>query len=524
MDQAEISKLVTFIEENLRASPSSGLPFVDSRSSRARLLSKQNHVVFGRRGSGKTTLVNSTKSSNDHLDLYLNLEDYKDITFPNIVIRILVQMFTMLGEQIKATYPWYKPSLNSLRCQRTIRQVSTSLSAFLHEPDQETCEVSTNESYQNELSASGKFKSVSSGAKHQRGKSTQVKRNLPKDKTNYLKIELTTYKKLIVSISSLFSNKPIFLIFDDLYFVPKAVQPDLVDYFHRLTKGTALFLKIATIRHRSKLYRREGGQHVGAEANHDIFEVDMDYTLDNFDELQDFMHKLLENAIQQSNSTIALDEIFAGDGFAQLSLASGGVPRDFLSLFVTLANQAAATGRAIGKIQVTDAAISNIGAKVESMKKDSGSEDAILEGYLSRIKHFVYDEKRTNTFLISKEDLESNNQVRQAIRELVDLRLIHLVDHNTSKAPSDGRRYEAYILDIGLYDNPRPRNFSQIEPGQRDDYSRKDALRASPVVDLKILQEAVGTASRDTPTDKPKKKEKQIPEEPKPQQLELSFE
>lgn len=200
MNQAEISKLVTFIEENLRASPSSGLPFVDSRSSCTRLLAKQNHVVFGRRGSGKTTLVNSTKASPDHLDLYLNLEDYKDITFPNIVIRILIEMFTLLSEQIKANYPWYRLSLKSLRCKRAIKLVCASLRAFLHDPDQETQEVSTSESYQNEASASAKIDSVSAGAKMQHGKSTQVKRNLPKDKINYLRIELTTYKKLIISI------------------------------------------------------------------------------------------------------------------------------------------------------------------------------------------------------------------------------------------------------------------------------------------------------------------------------------
>ena len=99
MDQKEIAKLVTCIEENLRASPSSGLPFVDTRHSRMRLLSKQNHVVFGRRGAGKTTLVSTLKESSDHIDIYLNIEDYKDITFPNIVIHILVEMLTPMSHK-----------------------------------------------------------------------------------------------------------------------------------------------------------------------------------------------------------------------------------------------------------------------------------------------------------------------------------------------------------------------------------------------------------------------------------------
>jgi hypothetical protein len=95
---------------------------------------------------------------------------------------------------------------------------------------------------------------------------------------------------------------------------------------------------------------------------------------------------------------------------------------------------------------------------------------------------------------VAKPELEEYPSERQAIRELVDLRLIHLVDSNTSSAPSDGRRYEAYILDVGLYENSRPRNFHQVEPGMQDAKSRKDELRASPRLDLGQLHIAVREA------------------------------
>jgi hypothetical protein len=217
------------------------------------------------------------------------------------------------------------------------------------------------------------------------------------------------------------------------------------------------------------------------------------------------MKELLDNVVEKSRIQGNPEDLFAGDGFSQLCLASGGVPRDFLSLFVTLAKKRAAGGPSIGKMQVTEAAIANIGSKLESMHKDSGDEDAVLEEYLNRIKALVYDEKRTNAFLVAKEDLDRDPQARQAIRELVDLRLVHLVHDNTSKAPSDGRRYEAYLLDIGLYDNPRPRNFNQIEPGQRDEKARSDALRASPVLEVAKLHEP-------------------LPNKPKQMELALSYE
>jgi hypothetical protein len=218
----------------------------------------------------------------------------------------------------------------------------------------------------------------------------------------------------------------------------------------------------------------------------------MDYTLDKFADLKEFMSELLGSAIKESRVGLSSDDLFSGDGFSQLCLASGGVPRDFLSLFVRLANSiVGAKAEKIGKVEVNEEAIATISSKLEALKVDSAGEREILESYLSVIRKFAYNENRTNAFLVAKDELEQHPQERQALRELVDLRLIHLIDSNTSSAPSDGRRYEAYILDVGLYENSRPRNFCQVEPGSEDSRSRKDQLRASPRLVLADLANRV---------------------------------
>jgi hypothetical protein len=315
---------------------------------------------------------------------------------------------------------------------------------------------------------------------------------VPKSKLNWLRLELTNFKDLFSKASNICNKEPIFLVLDDFYFVSKTIQPDLLDYFHRITKDTNVFLKVATIKHRSRLYRRSSGTPTGVELGHDIYEIDMDYTLDDFDNLKLFMKQLLESANSTSKAGLDIDTLFEGDGFAQLCLASGGVPRDFLSLFVTLATEiVVATGEKIGKVKVTERAISRLGGKLDNFKTDSGNEGNILEIYLTNIKKKIYQENRTNAFLAGKQEMETYPQARQAIQELIDLRLIHQVEKNTSSAPSDGLQYEAYILDISLYDNPRPRNFEQIEPGMKDAKSRKDKLRAAPKLSLGKLEEAV---------------------------------
>ncbi len=482
MQQEEIRKLITYIEENLRSSNKAGLQFVDSRNFNTQLISKQNHVVFGRRGAGKTSLLKSVCGYSKYIDIYINLEDYKDITFPNILISVLYETFVALSEKIRHDFPWYKFNRKANSILKTIKMINSQLKPYLYQPDEETKEVRTKEATIKNAEIGAKKYGLDAGLAQSDLATKEVKRNLPWNKLEFLKVELTVYKKLIKDISLLFSNTPIFLVLDDFYFVDKKVQPDLVDYFHRLCKDTELYLKIATIKYRSKLYRRTNNQYTGVEIGHDILGIDMDYTLDNFDALKQFMHNLLDNAISYSKTKVVFNDVFEGEGFSQLCLASGGVPRDFLSLFVSLGNTLLVSGAKIGKVEVTQSAIKSISTKYDSMKRDSSNDSACLEEYLEHIIKFVFNEKRTNCFLISKDELDSQPEFKQAIRELVDLRLIHLVDDNTSKAPSDGKRYEAYIIDVGLYDNPRPRDFFQIEPGKRDEKSRSDALRASPVV------------------------------------------
>jgi len=492
----KVAQLGKYIEENLRASQSAGLKFVDPHHFGQRLMAKQNHVVFGRRGAGKSTLVSSCQKEPATIAIYLNLETYKDITFPNIIVQVLLASFRNLRRILQKRYPWYlafKGKFATYSLCKSLERTKKDLAKALQEPDEEEQQVLTKSSQEEGGTVSLTFDHVA-GIQGQTKKASEIEtaRTVPKSKLNWLRLELTNFTDLFSKASNVCNKEPIFLVLDDFYFVSKTIQPDLLDYFHRITKDTNVFLKVATIKHRSRLYRRSSGTPTGVELGHDIYEIDMDYTLDDFDNLKSFMKQLLESANSTSKAGLDIDTLFEGDGFAQLCLASGGVPRDFLSLFVTLATEiVVAAGEKIGKVNVTEQAISRLVGKLDNFKTDSGNEGNILEIYLNNIKKKIYQERRTNAFLVGKQEMETYPQARQAIQELIDLRLIHQVEKNTSSAPSDGLQYEAYILDISLYDNPRPRSFEQIEPGMKDARSRKDKLRAAPKLSLGKLEEDV---------------------------------
>jgi hypothetical protein len=487
-----LRRLITYIEENLRASKTSGIEFIDPRNHKDRLVARQNHVVFGRRGAGKSTLLSSLAREPQIVLIQIDLEDYKDITFPNIVLQVLASLLAGLEKSVQSHNPWYRFARNARVLRRDLRSEIKKLKSIFLDPDTEERVVRTLSRREAGGGIGAGANAASARIEASKQEEVEVSRTLPYSKMDHLLNQLTFYKVLLNQASELCENKPVFLSLDDYYFIKKGIQPDLLDYFHRMTKDTTLYLKIATIKNRSFLYKRTRASYVGIELGHDVFEVDLDYTLDNFADLRSFMEQLLNSANAKSEANVDIGGLFAGDGFTQLCLASGGVPRDFLTLFVRLVTNTVLQGTgSIGKVEVNEEAIANINSKLESLKLDSGTEDVFLEEYLSVIRSRVYSEKRTNAFLVAKPELEAFPQSRQAIRELVDLRLIHVVDKNTSSAPSDGRRYEAYIVDVGLYENSRPRNFNQIEPGVADEKSRKDAIRAAPRISLPEVEQTL---------------------------------
>ncbi|MBF4280955.1 hypothetical protein EAY27_28165, partial [Vibrio anguillarum] len=78
------------------------------------------------------------------------------------------------------------------------------------------------------------------------------------------------------------------------YFIKKDEQPYFLDFFHRASKNTPLYLKVATIKHRSKLYVQDSS-YIGVEIPHDAQPLNLDYSLQDFDALVTFMKDLLKH-------------------------------------------------------------------------------------------------------------------------------------------------------------------------------------------------------------------------------------
>src|SRR5471032_582603 len=96
----QLNALRTVITENIRVQRGGAEPvgYVDIANALAKASSRQNHVIFGRRGCGKSLLLHESTKKLDAKTkaIYLNCEDFKNHSFPNVLIEILDSIFQEL--------------------------------------------------------------------------------------------------------------------------------------------------------------------------------------------------------------------------------------------------------------------------------------------------------------------------------------------------------------------------------------------------------------------------------------------
>jgi predicted AAA+ superfamily ATPase len=101
----QLSKLRTIIQESLRVQRGSAeqVAYIDTGNVLSDVRARQNHVIFARRGCGKTLLLHySARKLSDGIHaVYLNCEDFKRHSFPNVLIEILDALFA----ELESTFP-----------------------------------------------------------------------------------------------------------------------------------------------------------------------------------------------------------------------------------------------------------------------------------------------------------------------------------------------------------------------------------------------------------------------------------
>jgi hypothetical protein len=531
----KITTLSVRIEESTRASEDTIPRFVEPASGTLeRAKSRRHHIVFGRRGSGKTSLLKKAASDltlSRRPIAYVDLESFKGHPYPDVLLSILIKTFSEFAKWLDtaAVHPQTKksfwkifgsepsrPPFNREKAQKLaedLRGQVAGLSSLLYSPDdvEITQKVRSGEESSKEKAIKGGFQAQVVSASGQvnnkitNSQGQEIEAKYVDSKTHYLRRHIMDYQNIFKRIADL-SGDDSYLFLDDLYHIPRSDQAKVVDYFHSIGKGNKLWLKIGTIRHRTDWYIH-GNPPIGVKIGDDADEIDLDLSLEKYPLAKDFLNKIL-NRFFEENEVLPKD-IMVEETIDRLVLASGGVARDFLGIFrrsidFARTHDTKHRGHKIGIEDINHAAGDYDSSKREELRRDTLDDNSLLEAEFRKVRDFCVKRAKANVFLVDKDE---NKEGYQLIQELMDLRLIHKVSSRVTVSKRPGRIFEAYMLDLSQYTGSRKMRDMRIVEFWRQ--GREDQLRLVSMVydpEASILEDDVNIDAVIKPVKNPKKK------------------
>lgn len=510
LDSPEMANLLTLVEEAARSTEEGVKHFVEpAPGTLRRTTNRRHHIVFGRRGSGKSSLLRKAAA-----DLTLdrrpiatvNLEAFKGHSYPDVLISVLISMFKEFRKWMDsaAIHPstrkrfWQRlfgaapqrPSFNRAKSAQISGRLSKHIEALeieLHRTDDAEMRVTDGAATSKSDSVGVKVNAASpvvsgegaASAGSSRTQKQEVEQKYKRSKTDFLHRQILDFQRLFGDLGEL-SGGDAYLFLDDLYHIRRSDQARVLDYFHRLAKDHSLWLKVGTIRHRTRWYVH-GDPPIGMKLADDADEIDLDLTLEKYSLAKGFLTKVLTNFA--TTATVGRLDGFLTDGaLDRLVLACGGVARDFLSIFrlaVYVARERGGgyRGNKVGVEDVNVAACEYDSAKREDFKRDTLDDSSPLEAEYRKIRQFCLEENNINCLLLDK---ELHHVEVDLIHELVDLKLVHLVRSRVTVRGQRGRIYEAYMLDLSQYTGARKRRELQMLEFWKPDST--EALRKKTLI------------------------------------------
>lgn len=490
---AQLLALRTAITENLRVQRGGAehISYIDVSNALNDAMARQNHAIFARRGCGKTLLLHQSrvKLGEAVRTVYLNCEDFKNHSFPNVLIEILEAVFRELERNLTG---WFGRKRKSRTIISGIRTQLADLKKKADAQNEQVRETQTHESNQNAGVSAGAPTVGGFDAKTTQASKVQLERSysLADDKLRDLNMWLPRLKEQISEFFEVSSSvKAVFIQVDDFYHLRRVDQPFVMDYVHRLCKDVPLYFKVATLRHASVLYADRNGQPTGAQERHDYQPINVDFTFADFQRTERQIRSILHEFGKKAQLTAGdIDGLFKGDGFRRLVMAGGGVPRDCLSLFLEVLDrvQQAGDGR-IGKDDVRILSRGNFERRIEELKQDSeGKEQGDLLKGIYVIREFCLARGHMNAFVVSEQLLQQQDHFRDLIYRLLDYRIIHSAGSALTHKSQSGT-YHAFVIDMGCYAHMRTLQgrFSELDVADPD---TRERLRSAPVLGLEAFE------------------------------------
>ena len=460
------------LEEALTADARRPTQFIEpAPDTLTRAMLRQNHLVFGRRGTGKTTLLRKLESdltAQQHPVAYVDLESLASRALEEIAMEVLRATMLALYSAIPVAQHfavrdiWSRSRRSSRRSNRRARanllRCMDRIGRDLAAPRTSSVRVVSANTVRRVAKSTieGSLDFLRIRGKAQDSDTEETSRRSQREvSSKETKIEaaiagIPEYRSAIQGGLKAIGHEG-FLILDNLHFISRSHQPRLLTVLHQVTKGTGIWLKVATIKHRTTWHG--GLSSPGLQLAEDAESIDLDLNLEQFTAVRSFLLNLA-NTITEEASVGSISVWFQETAVTRAVLGSGGVARDYL----TIARRALRHARQ--RLLLDEGALLDVisddvdtalresrGLKEDELVRDSREDEAQVRNWLVAVRDFCLLTTRRNCILVSK---DAPPFIRSRTAELADMRFLHIV-HDNVHVPGRNNSFSAYMLDVGEY-------------------------------------------------------------------------
>lgn len=460
-----------------------------------RVNNKNNQIIFGRRGTGKTHLLKMIQLTQNEQDRFLcSYVDFRKFGSlrktegASLVIQlssIFKDLFSILCFDLRS-YLIKNGVSNKVVDKLNDLEKNVFSPETIVIPQKMECQKTAGNSSIQDLNIGLTSESLNTEIKSSKNKTCNTSLSQSYILNQESVIYINDINNFLEDILNDLDCRFIILL-DEWSELPLLLQP----YFAELIKkcffaNRNIIIKIAAMEYRSKFRVGSTNDYSGFELGCDIFCIDLDsffvfdkdtkYTVNTFENIlyRHLYSELPPNYFLKNYSITdgksLIEMLFTNrNAFEELVMASEGIIRDFISItldcFYSIPRDS--NNDRTGKIGTKT--IRKCAARLYIKEKDNNlSPDAYR--VLTRIIGKVIGEKHARAFMVSKE-YEKN----PLLMELFDSRVIHLLKTSYSDKSHSGERYSVFTLDYGTYvELMNTKTGKEIKASKKDTYDLDD--------------------------------------------------
>lgn len=437
-----------------------------------KVISIKDQVIYGRRGIGKTHLLKAlqeklaTNDDKKYLPVYIDLRVFKPtlendndlyyalILFQEIIIEILKCVYDNLGY----LYKEYNADQQKIIIEPQRRKISILLEKFNRYFDGKSFtkigETGFKVNEVKKLATNLKIAKIPEifGSK-------EVNREIESEDEKIKYISFSEMSGTVSELLEIVDIDRIFCLLDEWSEIPETSQYILAEFLKRTFMPLKVTIKIAAIPNRTRLISEnrigleDGGDIFGYPLdNRYIYELDPEITKAFFNELlfkqlylmdPQLYEKFYDNKKKRPVHNF-INIFLANQALREILIASAGIPRDFLNIFISAYNLffTKTNNKHLVLADVRNATVEWYG--LDKRKTVEANSNAKL--LLDRIINEILITKKRCHFLIP----EKYEKVKE-LNDLIDLRIIHLRKRGISHKGIKGVAYNVYYLDYACY-------------------------------------------------------------------------